>query len=511
MYRPFEHIERKIRTDYEAEIYANFERGVYCEKEEVGSVIKTAFSFYEKILEDNLSKVASIDMLAFVLSEYENYYEMSIRYKKGELSEQEVNFWGEYGSKTKRALKYLSEKIVAKLPNEVDDNVDHQAALSHCWIAAEEMVALYMSIQVGQSLFPEECQLTIEDSKKYNFIQFKCEKLENAFNALNLHGFANNEELAFSPPFDSNIQNEYLGDVFKKHFNIDYSSCLYLIQSLIGYFNIYQGNELKYCYFEKDNMVSCLASDYSEHDLTEEQVVTLLAGFTITKDKLEDRALYKPKQEYRALRRAFFEVNDNGKSVVLFSKSMALEELSNLIRSVSFRKLPSEWTVLDEKMRLELDRFSNFSGSWFENFLIKKLSENNIKCERTLKKIKINGKNNHIPDTVGDIDVIAQIGNELHIIECKMVQFTSEPTGYIDDLDKFVYDKKSYRVKFNKKICWVEKNIDLIKTYLISKGFVFSSDPVIKPVMITFHPTIVSYFINEFLCLDVNEYLKKSL
>lgn len=511
MYRPFEYIERKIRKDYETEMYEKFECAAYSEKKEIGSVLKTAFSFYEKILEDNLKKAASIDMLAFVLSEYENYYEMSIRYKKGELSEQEISFWGEYGSKTKRALKYLSEKIVAKLPNEVGDNIDHQAALSHCWIAAEEMVALYMSSQVGYSLFPEDCQLTIEDRTKYNFMQFKCDKLENAFNSLNLHGFSNNEELALSQPFDANIQNEYFGNVFKKLFNIDYSSCLYLIQSLIGYFKVDPSDELKYCYFEKDKMVSCLASDYAEYGLTEEQIVTLLAGFTITKDKLEDRVLYKPKQEYRALRRAFFEVNDNGKNVVLFSKSMALEELSHLIRSVSFRKLPSEWLVLDKQIRLELDKFSNFSGSWFESFLIEKLSESNIKCERSLKKIKINGKNNYIPDTVGDIDVIAQVGNELHIIECKMVQFASEPTGYIDDFDKFVCDKKSYRAKFNKKICWVEKNIDLLKTYLISKGFVFPHDPVIKPVMVTFYPTIVSDFIDEFLCLDVNEYLKQSL
>ncbi|ELV8759725.1 hypothetical protein QNE81_004316, partial [Vibrio vulnificus] len=277
MYRPFEYIERKIRKDYETEMYAKFECAAYSEKKEIGSVLKTAFLFYEKILEDNLKKAASIDMLAFVLSEYENYYEMSIRYKKGELSEQEISFWGEYGSKTKRALKYLSEKIVAKLPNEVGDNIDHQSALSHCWIAAEEMVALYMSSQVGYSLFPEDCQLTIEDRTKYNFMQFKCDKLENAFNSLNLHGFSNNEELALSQPFDANIQNEYFGNVFKKLFNIDYSSCLYLIQSLIGYFEVDPSDELKCCYFEKDKMVSCLASDYAEYGLTEEQIVTLLA------------------------------------------------------------------------------------------------------------------------------------------------------------------------------------------------------------------------------------------
>ncbi|PIB15124.1 hypothetical protein [Vibrio rotiferianus] len=508
MYRPLEGIERKIRKDYESEIYANFARGAYCEKDQIGDVLKKAFSFYEQILEFNLSKAASIDMLTFILSEYENYCEMSIRYKKGELSEQEIKFWGEYGSKTKRALKYLAEKIVAKLPNQVDDNIDHKVALSHCWIAAEEMVELYMSSQIGYSLFPEECQLIIEDSKNYNFVEFKCNKLKNAFDKLDLHGFSNNEELAFSPPFDANVQNEYFEAVFKKYFNIDYSSCLYLIQSLIGCFNIDQNDEIKYCYFEKDKMVSCLASDYSKFGLTEEQVVTLLAGFTITKDKLEDRVLYKPKQEYRALRRAFFEVEDNGKSVVLFSKSMALEELSQLVRSVSFRKLPSEWTVLDKKMSLGLDRFSNFSGSWFEDFLIKKLKENNIKCERSLKKMKVNGKNTHIPDAVGDIDVIAQVGKELHIIECKMVQFSSEPTGYIDDLDKFVYDKKSYRKKFDNKISWAEENIELLKKHLTSKGFIFSSDPVIKPIMITFYPTIVSDFIDEFLCLDVNEYLK---
>lgn len=517
MYRPQTNIEKKVRKAYEEEIFKNFKVGVYDNKDDITKILNLSFEFYEKILNDHLEKSASIHMLAHTLSEYDNYCELTEKHKKGTASKKEKDFFNEHGSKTKRALKYIAEKIVCHLPNEIKKNPNKTKAkkkyyenLSYCWIAAEEMVSLYMSSLLSFSLFPDDCKLKISENTNYNFIEVECEKITSALNTMSIHEFYSAEnDLSQVPPFDPNVQNRYFEEVFKTSFSLDYSSCLYLIQSLIGYFETDKKSTIKSHFFDKRNMISLLASDYSNYNVSEDQIDRILAGFSLSKENLQDRILYKPKQEYRASRRAFFEVKDGEKEIVLFSKSMALEEFDQLVRNVSFRKLPSEWLNLDQQMNTVLANFSNYTGSWFEEYLTEKLHEKGFKFEKSLKKIIADGKTIYVPADVGDIDVLAQVGNCLHIIECKMVQFASEPTGYIDDVDKFITRDKSYRAKFNKKISWVEDNKELIKKHLISKGFEIDSELRIETFMITFFPTITSDLISEFKCIDINKYLCK--
>ncbi|HGS5441775.1 TPA: hypothetical protein ACMDUN_003559, partial [Vibrio cholerae] len=507
MYEPQKEIELLVRKSYEAEIFGKFKKGTYDKKEDIGSVLKTAFEFYNNILTIHLNKVASIDMLAYVLSEYDHYYDLSIKYKKNELSEEEKELWNSRGSRTKRAIKFLAEKIVKRLPNNMCNEIDHHRELSYCWIAAEEMVALYMASQVGFSLFPDDCVLTISDGGNYNFIEFRCKKLESAFEKIPLHDFSTNYELSEVPPFDVSVQNDYFKEIFIDLFNIDYASSLALIQYLINCFKEEPSAVIKSFNFQSSTMIPALSQDYSEYGVSIEQISNLLGGFSLSKEKLKERLLYKPKQEYRALRRAFFEVEDKNEKVILFSKSMALEELSQLIRSVCFRKLPSEWLELNKGIEKSLANFSNYTGSWFEDYLIAKLKEQGFECERSLKKFKVNGKNLYIPDSVGDIDIVAKVGDKLHIIECKMVQFASEPNGYLDDFDKFIKSDKSYKSKFNKKIRWVKDNIDVLRENLLAKGWVLDSNIICEPFMVTFYPTIVSQFISDFNCLDINTYI----
>lgn len=511
MFRPLKEIELKVREEFEREIYRNFELGTYRDKEEIGDILKVSFSFYDFILESFLDKAASIDMLGFILSEYDYYCDLAIKQKKGELSDDESDFWDEYASKSKRALKYLAEKIVTYLPNEVDKNVDIHEALSYCFIASEEMVALYMNSQVGYSLFPDDCVLTITGKGGYNFVDFQCDKLTSAYKNLDMHNFRKKNDLSKISPFDPDIQNKFLGCVFKDNFNLDYSSTLYMIQSLIGYFEADPSESIKSFSFNRDSMIKALANDYNNHAMTEDLVSKILNGFTLSKENLGSRVLYKPKQEYRTLRRAFFEVKTNNGSEILFSKAMALEEFGQIFLSACFKKMPKEWKSLDDRIEKSLAKLSNYTGSWFEEHLMTCLEEKGIKCVRSLKKLKINGNNEYIPESVGDIDILVIVGNTLHVIECKMVQYSSEPTGYIDDMSKFVTNSKSYESKFVKKINWVEENLEKLRLHLKEDGLMIEPDIKIKPFMVTFYPTIASDFIKGFTCIDIAKYLETSL
>ncbi|WIH22053.1 hypothetical protein [Photobacterium damselae] len=510
MYRPLQKIESNVRNKFENEIYSKFKIGTYKEKKQIKEILQSGFSFYENILEHYLKKSASIDMLAFILSEYDKYVDLSIEFKKGTLSKSNLSFWNEYGTKSKRGLKFLAEKIVLHLPNDNKENknINIHESLSYCWIAAEEMISLYASSHVGYSLFPDDCYIIIKEKGGYDFIEFQCDKFTKAYNNLNMHDFLKNQELSNTLPFEPNIQNKYLGDAFKKNLNIDYLNSVAILQYLIECFQTDDSASIKSFHFKKNPMINALASDYGiDHTV----VSNIINGFLLSKENLVNRILYKPKQEYRAFRRAFFEVETEDGLIILFSKKMALEEFSQMIRSVCFKKLPSEWLSLDKEINKSLAKFSNYTGTWFEEFLISCLKEKGIKCIRSLSKLKIDGKNEYIPESVGDIDIVALVGNKLHIIECKMVQFASEPTGYIDDMDKFITNKNSYKSKFIKKINWANNNIVKIKQHLKTQGINFSDDIEIKPYMVTYYPTIAAEFIEEFSCLDITKYIKTSL
>lgn len=507
MFRPSKEVEVSVRKAYEAEIYEKFEIGTFHEKDIVGEILKAGFSYYESLLSTYLEKSASIDMLAFILSEYDGYLELSLKHKKNELEEEESSFWVEYGSKSKRAIKYLAEKIVCHLPNEVSRDLDHVEALSYCWIAAEEMVSLYMIREVSYSLFPEDCYVIISERTNYNFIEFKCDKLEKAIGEMNVNDFirkSTNQEIF---PFDYHKQNDFLGEAFKNHFKLDYSTTLGLIQHLINAFEE-NGSDIRSFRFVKNNMVAALSEDFQKYDVNKDIVLNILSGFSLSKNNLTKRVLYKPKQEYRAFGRSLFEIETENGCEILFSKRMASEELTQLIVSVCFRKLPKEWIDLGPDVKKSLDKLSNYAGSWFESFLLSFLNERKVQHVKSLKKIKVDGKTEFIPDGVGEIDIIAIVGESLHLIECKMVQFSSEPTRYVDDVVKFTRGEKSYAQKFRRKINWVKENFGKIIKHLENVGVDVKNVKEVKPYMVTYYPTIAASLINDFVCLDHLDYIE---
>lgn len=507
MFRPSKEIEVSVRKAYEAEIYEKFEIGTFHGKDIVGEILKAGFSYYESLLSTYLEKSASIDMLAFILSEYDSYLELSLKHKKGELKEEESSFWNEYGSKSKRAIKYLAEKIIYHLPNEVSSDFEHLEALSYCWIAAEEMVNLYMISEVSYSLFPNDSYVIISERTNYNFIEFKCDKLEKAVGDLDINNFI--RKITNQPPllFDYQKQNEFLGDAFKKHLKLDYSTTLGLIQHLINAFEENSSN-IRTFSFVRDDMAAALAEDFQKYDVNKDIVLNILSGFSLSKSNLTERVLYKPKQEYRAFGRSLFEVETENGCEILFSKRMASEELTQLIQSVCFRKLPKEWINLGPDVKKSLDKLSNFAGSWFENFLLSFLNERKVQYVKSLKKIKIDGEAEFIPDDVGEIDIIAIVGGSLHLIECKMVQFASEPTRYVDDVAKFIRGEKSYAPKFRRKINWVKENFEKIITHLENVGVDVKNVKDFKPYMVTYYPTIAASLIHDFACLDHLDYIE---
>lgn len=515
MLRPSHEVERIVRKKYEDAIFSKFSVGKYDGAEQVKNVLDTSFEFYESILNEYLEKSASIDMLAFVLSEYDEYYELSNLYKKGELSSEQMKFWEENGNKSKRAIKYLSEQLVNFLPNTPKPNIDHKECFFYCFIACEEMVASYMSSEMAHSIEPNECSLEIRERSNYNFIDYKPTKASEVINNLGINEFLiklydyinlNNIKM----PFDCDAQAQYLNCVFKETFNMTYIESLSILNELIEICEP-KSSEISSVWFNRDRMIAALAIDRSSTGILERDISNVISGFSLSSNNLNDRKIFKPKQEYRLFRRAFLVIPNEHEQLVIFSKAMALESLMQLTSAVCFRKLPTEWLEINCNISKKLDLISNNTGSWFEKILSDEYDSRNIKYLRSLKKIKVNGKNVNIPKGVGEIDFLAIVGNKLHIIECKMVQFASEPRHYLDDIAKYTRGEKSYSAKFSRKIDWVYTNLDDIKLHMEECGLNVFELITVDPIMVTFYPTVAKAFIEKHSCVDFITYCEEEL
>jgi len=510
MYRPSKEIEKALKREHENKILSKFSPGQYKGAEQVQSVIKASFDFYESILNKYLEKSASIDLLALTLSEYDKYCILSHRYRKGELSPEELKFWEEDGNKSKRAIKYLSEQIVNFLPNKTAPTTNHWDSFYYCLIACEEMTALYMSSEVAQQLEPNDCSLEITEPSNYNFIVQHPNKTSNAVKNIDINSTLSKldhyiQTKNITIPLNQEYQAKYLDCVFKEAFNMTYTESLQILYELISICKP-KSPGISSVWFYPDEMIPALASDRGWPRKQESNISNIISGFSLTPDNLHQRKIFKPKQEHRLLRRAFLNIPNENSRLIIFSKQMALESLTHLISDVCFKKLPTEWLEANKKISKKLDLISNKTGNWFETLLSEEYNSRNIKHIKSLKKITVNGKRKNIPSDVGEIDFLAIVGNKLHIIECKMVQFAPEPRHFLDDISKFTRNEKSYTSKFSKKIDWLNNNLADIKAHMKDSGLNTSNLTTVVPVMVTFYPTIAEAFIEKHSCVSFIQY-----
>ncbi|MGL6487072.1 hypothetical protein ACSZNF_08695 [Aeromonas hydrophila] len=505
MFRPSRAIETEVRNGFEKIIFDNYSTGEH--RENVSDIINLGYQYYEGILNKYIVEAASVDTLKFFLNEYEYYSHLSVKQKKGNLNASESRFWEKYGHKTKRAVKYLSEQIINYLPNTPNGNESNLNALSYCFIAAEEMVNLYMCSETARSLYPDECCVTLSEKGSENFMHFRCNIYEELQSKININDFIVKNEQNKIEPLEYTYQNEILGGAFLKTFKMDYSSVLWCIDYLIEI-------NKNYGFFDKKTASETIVKLFKKAgvDVSVDDVITILNGFCLSKHNTQDRVIYNPKQEYRAFKRGFFEVRDGTRDYIFFSYSMAKEALTQLAQSVCFRQLPKEWLDINKEIKKALDRLSNLTGKWFEKHLSSILNEYGIQHLVSVNKILTDDGVDKVPNDVGDIDIIAIVDTELHIIECKMVQFASEPRRHLDDVAKFIRGNSSYHSKFLRKIEWVNSNLGKIKNHLMKSKF-SNIDHVeaIKPYMVTFYPSIVSGVIDDFQCINYISYTENHL
>ncbi len=517
LYRPRISTEDKVRKKTEPHIRSLYPTGKYTNKNDINAILQHKFKFYSDRLSKLFPSIASLHLLEFLLFQYDQATTINELYKQKKLTSTENQRWSSLGPKFRRCIKYLAERIILLQPNEVPRSPSNSllSLLDEVWICAEEMVELYNLSDQTYAIFPDDTILEILPEGELNYFDLSVNR-NDIFPNKNTNVFQErvsrdtiNKSATIGPEFvqflhDVSYQDNFLRDAFNKTLGVSYIDAIQILYEIIdGCQPSPEGFPIPLC--QKDTIIDITAQ---KRNISKKVVESVIEGFLLTKENMsqEDREIWKPKQEYRAFYRGFFELSYQGKKHIMFSKWMAKECLINLIQRTPFQNISPEWD--HQLVRKSLDALSNETGKWFEKVVEANLNKLSISGIRSIKS-KIGQGNSviRIPSNVGEIDFLgySEIEKLLVLIECKMVKSGSEGQYFRDDISKFVTDKKSYLVKFRQKVDWVRSNFDAVCKALDSRQISNSSvSPThIATALVTYRPSIVEFFIDEFPCVSI--------
>lgn len=517
LYRPRISTEYKVRKKTEPHIRSLYPTGKYTKKNDINAILQHKFKFYSDRLSKLFPSIASLHLLEFLLFQYDQATTINELYKQKKLTSAENQRWSSLGPKFRRCIKYLAERITLLQPNEVHGSTPDfsLSLLDEIWICAEEMVELYNLSDQTYAIFPDDTILEIFPEGELNYFDLSVNR-SDIFPNKNTNVFQErvsrdtiNKSATIGPEFvqflhDVSYQDNFLRDAFNKTLGVSYIDAIQILYEIIdGCQPSPEGFPIPLC--QKDTIIDITAQ---KRNISKKVVESVIEGFLLTEENMskEGREIWKPKQEYRAFCRGFFELSYQGKKYIIFSKWMAKECLISLIQRTPFQNIPPEWDY--KLVRKSLDALSNETGKWFEKIVEANLNKLSISGISSIKS-RIGQGNSaiRIPDNVGEVDFLGYSETEklLVLIECKMVKSGFEGQYFRDDISKFVTNRKSYLVKFRQKVDWVRSNFDAVCKALDSRQISNSSvSPThIATALVTYRPSIVEFFIDEFPCISI--------
>lgn len=499
--------EDRVYDRIKCAVFKHFNPGRYTDKAVIVKIVNLMYSEYYAILDEYLPKVSPRDFVTYLVAEYERYGQVSDAHKRHKLSEEDDLFWLGYAMHSRRGIKHVLELLcrsnmasdkVAKTKEEQED------AISMIFIAAEELVSLYMRSDNYNGVL-DEVTLTLDPAQHTYFHvdqdgQLKFDIRESVRDL---------EKYVPSPMFlqDTQAHAEILDTSFMATLGLSYKDALGTLAWIIEQYSDKNDPEALGMFLGREAIDTIVLNFH----VTSEQAERLLNGFSLSAKTMEDRELFKPKQEYRAYKRAFFKDAVDGVDWVFFSRRMAWESLTLLTSEVPFRKLPPEWQ--SASLKKALDVLSLKAGRWFEQVVERSLKTRGIAGSSSIKTLSLgNGQTLKVPPEVGEIDFLGfdEAKKLLVIIEVKQVGFATEPRMFRDDQSKFIEGSNSYSAKFIKKYNWVLENVESVEQHFSHKFNLDTSLELAGYAMITLYPTIASTKIKDFSCVSISEFMNRS-
>lgn len=515
LWRPRLEAELRLREEAEQALRGKFKDGVYTEVDTINPILMSHFEFYDKRLKEVIPKIGSRDLMESLFYQYDQAHNIDEKAKRGKLDDQNQEYWNSRGHYFRRAIKYLAECVAMLAPEEKPKAEESELLdlLDTALICAEELVRLAGVSDQTFMLFPESTTLTLEPPGAENYIKLKVSPLRGQ----NLGERSRQDAIVRDkytkrdyPLFDWPLYSSIFDSSFKSVFGLDMQQSFRILMDMID------GKSIKMPpgpkgfnmpFVRRELVIETISKGAG---IAPDCIGRLLDGFTVTRQNMiqENRQVWKPKQEYRAYRRGFFEFPHASGPHLTFSPNMAKECILVLMRDLAFQYLPKEWK--DPALKEASASLSNRSGEEFERIIQKLMKARGFQLAASFKNsIGTGAARLVVPAEIGEMDCLAysQSLQLMVLLECKLVQAGTEPTRFRDDLDQF-NNKKGFFVKIEKKLTWVRNNMAAVCQALESiPGSIKPVNPSsIACAIITFYPSIASDYAQSIPCVSMSEF-----
>ncbi|WP_437193186.1 hypothetical protein [Planctomicrobium sp. SH527] len=510
IFRPRPVVEQLIRDEAERNLRESYSSGTYRDPATINEILKHQFNYFHEQLDSRLPFLASSDLIIFLLHLYDQTSRIERKYREGSLSPDELKMWKRCGPTMRRGIKYLAERVaLLGRDDALADSRDRLRLTEECTIYAEQLVELYVKSDQTHMLFSDQTELTIQPAGAGHPLDLKVRD----FARYDIHSRISRDgcnwiQFFQPPPFhlDTGEHAAILDPAFERSFGFKWSNAMHALKLIIAAEVVQKGNfDISFC--PRDLVVEILAKNIP--GATKQKAGQFLEGFLLPVTKMldEGRLVWKPKQEYRALRRGFFEFPHPTGPHIIWSRELAKECLITLTVGVVFQRFPPEWKNAD--VEAGLAKLSNKAGVWFEGVTMDNLRKVGVVGLKSLKSVGMGDKRIAIPADIGELDFLGYHPGWrlLVLLECKMVGEASEPTFMRKDIDTFVKGEKSYVNKFRRKLGWVQNHLNEVCAGIES---IFPNVGSISPqklvaAIVTLNPTIASSFITDLPCVSLTE------
>ena len=509
--RPGHIAEILLRSDAEKHFRARYAPGVVRGKENVNEVYRHHFAFYADTLNRVLPPIASRDFIELLLGQYDRSVEIDLLAKRGQLSPERDTRWQHLGPVLRRALKYLSERVVMLGPTSRpsrDSDILRNAETA--LICAEQLTRLYIESDRVYFL-PGETAIEILPEGESDIFRNAGEDVYGTKMLPRIVRDRQHREefMTLAPPQMLPAEQEtHMAEAFRQTMGISLLEALSVIRQTIDR-AVPHPRGFNTLFFRKQMIIDGIskASGYPA-----KSVQQALDGFTVTKDGMasEGREIFRPKQEYRAFRRAFFEMPHETGTHLAWSKKMAIESYIHLGFGMAYGQFPREW--MSPGVRAAGGRLSNARGKWFESVVASNFGEVGIIGVASARDQVGRGTAAlRIPQDVGELDFLGVSPRDGAVIvaECKCVQGSYEPNTDRDDIKDFITSDDAYMKKLAKKAEWVFDNIDSVCSALSSViGELPQTDlKRVHSIMVTYYPSPAALFWDKTPCVSLTEFM----
>lgn len=511
IFRPRLPTELAVRAEAEIHLRSSFDVGRYFSDDEINSILQHNFSFYSNILDELLPQISSIDLLKFVLFQFELYTRIDRLQRERLLNPIQDARWALIGPNLRRSAKYLAERLCFVRPDgapRAEERLLLQL-LEKVWICAEQVIELYMKSDIAFITFPSETALEIfppgEELYLDQEILRDCPDIKARMRLDN----SQREHFVPDAPILSDLHehDRVIGEDVRAAIGLNYRNAMGVLAHFVrGCRASPRGFPIPFVH--RANAIERFAEFLQ---FPPEAVERALEGFSISRIQMEreGRELWRPNREYRAYRRAFFEVPHESGEHLIFSPAMAEEAFALFSRETVFGKFPAEWR--SETVNRGLGRLSNLTGRWFERVV-----EDNCRSIGFVGLRSIDGgvgqgeQRIRIPENVGEIDLVvySELESLLLVIECKLVRYSFEPRYFRDDIHDFALARRSHANKFRRKVQWVRDNSRMLCNALAStvtlRGMGIAPNRIAAAI-VTLYPSMATCFIEDMPCVSVAE------